>query len=209
MKIVPALLAEDFRTFTDLVRLAERFTDYVQVDLMDGRLVPTHSFPAKDLNNLVTSLCFEVHLMGEDPRAAFEGLHNPMLRQLVFHIESGVRAQEMVRTIRGKGLKAGIALNPGTDVEVLRGLEGVDAVLVMTVDPGRYGSPFRAEGLEKIAGIRRLLPGCAVGVDGGVSLDNLQMIRDAGADYACVGSRILLQPDPGASYREFVRRSNR
>lgn len=207
MKIVPALLAEEFHAFTDLVRKAESFTDYVQVDLMDGRFVPARSFSAQALNGLETSLAFEVHLMGEDPVSAFEGLSNRMLRQLVFHIESDADPQELIRTIRERGLKAGVALNPGTGTEVLRALGDVDSVLVMTVDPGRYGSPFKAEALNKIPRIRELWPRCTIGVDGGVSLDNLHLIKATGADYVCVGSRILLQTDPAASYRAFLEQS--
>lgn len=207
MRIVPSLLAEDFDAFTQLVRKAEKFTDYVQVDLMDGVFVESRSFRAADLKQLDTSLFFEVHLMFKDPAAALEGLQHPRLRQVIFHIESKAHTQELVRMIKGKGLRAGIALNPETEAEASRGLKDVDSILLLTVDPGRYGSPFKPEVLSKAAKIRELYPRTSVGVDGGVSLENLELIKAAGVDYACVGSRILLHPDPAASYREFVERS--
>lgn len=207
MKIIPSLLAENFETFTGLVKKSEKFTDYVQVDLMDGVFVDSRSFAAKDINLLDTSLSFEVHLMFEDPVTAFEGLKNEKLRRVIFHIESNAHAQGFVHEIKGKGLKAGIALNPETETEVLRGLKDFDSILLLTVDPGRYGSPFKPEVLKKAAKMHELYPGISVGVDGGVSLDNLELIKTARIDYACVGSRILLQPDPAASYREFAAKA--
>jgi ribulose-phosphate 3-epimerase len=208
MKIVPSLLAEDFRTFTELVRKSESFTDYVQFDLMDGKFVATRSFPVQALNQLETSVAFEVHLMIEDPASALRGMKNEKLRQVIFHIESKVDAPKFIHMIKERGLKAGVAVNPETAADLVRLLQTVDSILLLTVDPGRYGSPFKPDVLKKVARIREFNSEVRIGVDGGVSLDNLDQIKDAGVDYACVGSRILLQPDPAASYREFVRRSD-
>jgi ribulose-phosphate 3-epimerase len=207
MKIVPSVLAEKFDDFVKRVRQAESFTDYVQVDLMDGVFVETKSFPPQKITSVQTPLSFEVHLMAEDPLAFLNGMEHPGLKKVIFHCEIGADHLALARTIRERGLSPGVAIKPGTDLAQCRGVaEHVDTLLFLTVDPCCYGSTFKPEVLQKIAGARKLFPAKVISVDGGVSLDNLKDLFDAGVDYACVGSRIFLQNDPRESYRLFARR---
>jgi ribulose-phosphate 3-epimerase len=209
VKIVPSILAGKLNDFLPLIRQAESFTDYVQIDLMDGLFVPTKSIPPDVINTVETSLFFEVHLMFRDPAAVIEGIDHPGLKKVIFHIESDGDHHEIMTLLRKKGIGVGLAINPGTEISrVAHFAADGDTLLFMTVDPGRYGSPFRPEVVEKVTRARKLFEQKVIAVDGGVSVDNLGLFVNAGVDYACVGSRIFLGGSPAENYRTFIQRLN-
>lgn len=208
MKIIPAILAESFEDFTSRLRSAESFAGFVQVDIMDGEFVPTRSFHVEELNSVRTALEFEVHLMAARPQDLAARIKNPGLRQVIFHSEADLDRMDFIRYLRARGLGAGLALRPETGLEGLEDIAAeADGLLFLTVEPGAYGSTFRPGVLDKVARARRLFPGKTIAVDGGVSLDNLKEIAEAGADRACVGSRIFLDKDPGGKYRQFAEKA--
>ncbi len=208
MKIVPALLAEKPEVFITRLRQAEAFADYVQIDLMDGVFVPTRSFPPEDLKKIQTKLSFEVHLMVNNPSAYMDSISHPNLKQVIFHFEAkAADPVDFIHCLKKNSLKAGLAINPETPLEKFqKTAEGADTILFLTVNPGRYGSPFRPEVLKKIARTRTLFPGKTIAVDGGVSLDNLNEFMKIGVDYVCIGSRIFLKGDPRDNYRQFLKK---
>jgi ribulose-phosphate 3-epimerase len=207
MKIVPAILAENFDDFLSRLKQAESFTDYVQLDIMDGFFVPTTSFQLDKINIVKTHLSFELHLMVKHPLALMSNISNPGLKKVIFHFESDVKHLDFIKYIRGKGLSTGMAVNPETKFHDFQKIaEHVDSLLFLTVDPGQYGSPFRQEVLYKVADARRIFPDKIISVDGGVSLDNLHLFINIGVDYVCVGSRIFLDENPENSYRLFIKK---
>lgn len=207
MKVVPALLSERFEDFLSMLRQAESFTDYVQIDLMDGVFVPARSFPPEKINDFSTSLSFELHVMARNPSDFVSRIHNQGLRKILFHFESDARHIDFINDIKEKGLSAGLAISPETGIEELRDIaEQVDTLLFLTVDPCCYGNPFIPEVLKKVAEARKIFPDKVISADGGVSLDNLKSFYDIGVDYVCVGSRIFLKGDPRENYRSFVER---
>jgi ribulose-phosphate 3-epimerase len=205
MKIVPAVLAENADDFLLRLKQAESFADYVQIDMMDGAFVPTNSFAPERINNLVTPLLFEIHLMVKHPSAYIAPLHNPGLKRVLFHFESDVKHLDFIRQMRERGIDPGLAVKPETEIEKFRSIaEQVRTILFLTVDPGSYGSPFRPEVLDKIREARTIFKDKILAADGGVSIDNLQLFLDAGVDYVCVGSRIFLHGSPAENYRHFI-----
>ena len=205
MKIVPAILAENFEDFTARLRKAEAFTDYVQVDVMDGLFVPTRSFPVDRLNNIDTSVSFEVHLMVQYPFDFMSRIFDPHLKKVIFHFESDVKPVEFIDQMKKRGFEVGMAVRPETGIAEFReAAENADTLLFLTVDPGSYGSPFKPEVLEKIRETRRIFENKVLAADGAISLDNLRLFVESGVDYVCVGSRILLAEDPKESYEMFV-----
>lgn len=209
MEIVPALLAEEWDEFVARLRQAESFAEYVQVDLMDGIFVPTKSFEPERLSNIVTDLRFEIHLMVNDPVGCLRKVHNESLAGVVFHLEAATDPLDAIQHIEERGLEAGIAFRPETALNgFLPVAEQAKNLLFLTVDPGRYGSPFKPEVLDKVAAARALFPGKTISVDGGVSLENLGEICRAGADRVAVGSRIFVRGEPAENYRLFVERAN-
>jgi ribulose-phosphate 3-epimerase len=207
MKIVPAVLAERENDFFFLIKQAEAFTDYVQIDIMDGFFVPSRSISSAAINRLKTTLDFEVHLMVKHPSAYMTMVDHPRLRKVIYHVESGVEDITFIHQLKDRGLAPGLAIKPGTPIKGFHHLiEHVDTLLFMTVDPGYYGSPFKPEVLDKIKETRSRFHNILIGADGGVSLDNLHLFINAGVDYACVGSRIFLGDNPGDNFRGFLKR---
>ncbi|HYA31838.1 MAG TPA: hypothetical protein VED67_03690 [Thermodesulfovibrionales bacterium] len=207
MRIVPSLLAEKFDAFIALMEQAEVFADCVQVDVMDGIFVETRSFPVERINNVRTTLFFEVHLMVQDPFSFMSRISHPGLKKVIFQSEAPAEPLALINKITERGLVPGLAIKPETGIDEFRAAgEHADTLLFLTVDPGSYGHPFRPEVLTKVSEARKAFPDKVIAVDGGVSLDNLKMFYDVGVDYVCIGSRIFLQDDPGKSYRNFIEK---
>jgi ribulose-phosphate 3-epimerase len=207
MKIIPAILAENCDDFMVMVQQAESFTDYVQIDMMDGAFVPSVSFSPEKLNHLRTSLSFEVHLMVKHPSAYISGIDNPGLKKVIFHFEADVKHEDFIDQMKKRGLSVGVAVKPETELKAFeKVVEKIDSLLFLTVSPGAYGSPFRPEVMEKIRQTRRMFDDRELSADGGVSLENLKSFIEAGVDSVCVGSRIFLQGDPGKNYAMFVKK---
>ena len=205
MKIVPAILADNAEDFFMRLRQAEAFSDYVQIDLMDGNFVPSRSFPAETLNDTNTSIDFEVHLMVSDPQALMESIDNRHLKKVIFHFESHVKHLDFINQMKKRGIAAGMAIKPETKTGDFRAVaEKVDTLLFLTVDPGRYGNSFKPEVLRKIEEARRIFNNKTIAADGGVSLKNLKLFLDLGVDYVCIGSKIFLEGIPEENYRDFV-----
>lgn len=207
MKIVPAILAENYNDFLMRLRQAESFTDYVQIDIMDGSFVPSLSFSAEELNSIRTSLSFEVHLMVKYPLAYMSRIFNPNLRKVIFHFESDVRHIDFIDQMKKRGFDVGMAIRPETGIDSFgRTAENVDSLLFLTVDPCCYGNPFKPEVIEKIHKARLMFRDKTIAADGGASLDNLKLFIEAGLDYVCVGSRIFLKGDPAQNYKLFTEK---
>ncbi len=205
MKIIPALLAEEWETFVVRFRQAESFADYVQIDMMDGVFVPTSSFDPGRLNDIETGMKFEVHLMVNDPMAFVRVMRSPNIKRIIVHIEAATDPVDTAYHIRERAVEPGIALRPETSLDDAAAIVAeFSHVLFLTVDPGRYGSPFKPEVLKKVSAARKMFPDRTIGVDGGVSLGNLADISRAGVDSAVVGSRIFLEGDAAGNYRRFV-----
>ena len=207
MKIIPAILAKSFDDFVVRLKQAESFTDYVQIDLMDGIFVPSLSFSDDKLNSISTSLSFEIHLMVKHPFAFMNRINNPHLKKVIFHFESDMNHFEFIDQMKKRGLDIGMAIKPETEIEEFRGIaREVDSLLFLTVDPGSYGSSFKPEVMDKIGMARHLFKDKVLSADGGVSLENLKLFLEAGVDYVCVGSRIFLEGNPKKNYETFVRK---
>ena len=205
MNIVPAILASTKNDFFFLLRQAESFTNYVQIDLMDGFFVPTRSFPEGKINSVETSLSLELHLMVKHPAAFMCRIHNQHIKKVIFHFESEVKHLDFITHLNKQGIASGLAINPDTKIRQFSELgKKVDTLLFLTVTPGKYGSPFRPEVIDKIAESRKIFPDKTIAVDGGVSLDNLNNFINVGVDYVCVGSRIFLADNPEKSYKTFT-----
>lgn len=207
MKIVPAILSETFSGFLFFLRQAESFAEYVQIDLMDGVFVPTLSFSGEKINNIRTSVPFELHIMVKHPAAYMAKIQHHQLRKVVFHIESDVKHHEFIQQMNQRGIKTGLAIKPETGTNTFRQIaEHVDTLMFMTVEPGYSGNIFRGEVLNKIREARNIFQDKVIAVDGGVSLENLSLFSDAGVDYVCVGSRIFDGNSPEKNYRIFVEK---
>jgi ribulose-phosphate 3-epimerase len=207
MEIVPAILADNTEDFLMRLRQAESFSDYVQIDIMDGIFVPSKSFPEEKIRSINTSLSFEIHLMVKNPRDFMSRIDNYHLKKVIFHFESDVEHLNFINQMRQRGIAVGMAIKPETKIEEFREIaEKVDTLLFLTVVPCCYGKPFKPEVLKKIEKARHIFKDKSIAADGGVSLENSKLFFDLGVDYVCVGSRIFLNSNPKENYNQFIKK---
>lgn len=206
MRIVPAILTDNPQDLKRMLGQAEAFTDFVQIDFMDGDFVPSKSVTPKDLAEIEIRIGWEAHLMVKDPIDYLSPPNKEGLERVIFHWEANPHPESVVSALRDLGLAVGLAINPETALSQFEDLvPHIDSVLFLSVHPGFYGSPFVEEVLEKVREFRSRFPSTVMGIDGGVALDNIQRLKSLKMDYACVGSRIFRHDDPGKSYEEFVK----
>ena len=206
MKIVPAILTDNSKNLKRMLGQAETFTDFVQIDFMDGDFVPSKSIGPEDLAAIEMRIGWEAHLMVKDPIGYLPSLNKGGLKRVIFHWEAVTHPESIVSAIRDLELAVGLAINPETALSEFEDfVPRIDSVLFLSVHPGFYGSPFVEEVLEKIREFRSRFPSMLIGIDGGVALDNIQRLKALKMDYACVGSRIFRHDDPRKSYEEFAK----
>lgn len=201
-RVVPAILTDDPEKLEALVRKAESFTGFFQLDIMDGEFVPSRSIGVEDLAALPAKLDWEVHLMVLRPEDYLEDFLKAGAQKAVFHFEATPAPADVVARARGLGLGVGLAVNPETPVSAFLSLvDSVDSVLFLAVNPGYYGSPFIPEVLDKAVELHRVRPNIEIGIDGGIKEGNVAQVAELGIDVIYVGSAVMLQPDPGEAYR--------
>jgi len=201
-RVVPAILTKDPEALAKMVRQAETYADFVQVDIMDGRFVPSNSIACRDLVAVSPKLRWEAHLMVKQPEEQLQCFARAGAEKIVFHFEATSSPLRIIRLIRHLGVKVGLAVNPETPLTTTLSLaDSVDSVLFLTVHPGFYGAKFLPEVLDKVIELRSRKPNLEIGVDGGIKESNVAEVAKMGVDYICVGSAIFVQPDPGQSFR--------
>ena len=204
-RVVPAILTNDPRALGTMVHQAETFTPYVQFDIMDGQFVPSQSITWKHLANLSMKLDWEAHLMVLHPEDYLQGFHQAGAQKVLFHHEAASSPRKVISLARDLDLKVGLAINPETTASAILPLVNeVDSVLLLTVNPGFYGSKFIPEVMDKVAELRSARPDLEIGVDGGIKENNITQVARAGVDVIYVGSAIFLHPQPGESFRHLL-----
>jgi ribulose-phosphate 3-epimerase len=148
----------------------------------------------------------DCHLMVSQPARHFEQVRTAGGDSVTFHVEEEGEPGETIAPARELGLGVGLALNPETPVEqAAAAADGADLALCMSIDPGLSGHEFMREALDRIADLRRLLPGhVSVQVDGGVHLGDIAAVREAGANLLVSGSGVFWDDDPGAACRALM-----
>ncbi len=202
-KIVPSILSADFRRLGEEVKKVERAgADMIHFDIMDGHFVPNISFGPMVVKALRTevSIPFLVHLMVEDPESILDQTIDAGADIILFHIEVSPHSWRILESIKKRGVKAGVALNPSTPLSSINYLlEELDMILVMTVSPGFGGQKFIPNMLNKIYNLRRILSKkklmLDLAIDGGVTFENVREIVKAGANIIIAGTGIFSQGD--------------
>jgi len=204
-KIVPAILTDDPKALVQMISSAEKFCDLVQIDIMDGKFVPSKSINSDDLKKIKTNLYLEVHLMVLNPENYFKGFKEAGAKRIIFHYEAAPRPKELIDTLKKLKIKPGIAINPETPVTAIDPfLDELDMVLLLAVNPGFYGSPFIPEVLQKARELSQMRKKIILALDGGVKFDNVREIADSGVEQIDVGSAIFKNGDPRANYKKFA-----
>lgn len=199
LELSPSLLSADFTDLKSEIEVLDKNgVKYLHLDVMDGMFVPNISFGPMIIKQLrpLTNMIFDVHLMIEDPDRYVQNFKDTGADILTVHYEACKHLHRTVSYIKSLGMKAGVSLNPATNIDVLDYvLEDLDLVLIMSVNPGFGGQSFIPSAIDKIknlkAKIRERNLNVIVEVDGGVKTTNVKDVIEAGADLIVSGSDVF------------------
>ncbi|EMW8845179.1 ribulose-phosphate 3-epimerase [Escherichia coli] len=205
-KILPSIFGADILRLKDEIHfLEEEQTEILHVDLMDGTYVSNIAFGPNQIAAMkkASSMIFDVHMMLANPERHIDDVINAGAEMISVHYESTPHVHYIIQKIKKAGRKAGVVLNPGTPESVIEYLlDDIDYILLMTINPGQPGQTFIHKSLEKIRNTKKMISArdIQIEVDGGVNLDNVKQVKEAGADLIVVGGA-LFNKQPRESYQ--------
>ena len=211
--LAPSILSADFsRLGEDVKTAALAGAQYVHIDVMDGHFVPSMSLGMPVIKSLrpVTDAVFDVHLMISNPDKYIQAFADSGADILTVHAEACTHLDRTLSTIKGLGLKSGLALNPATGLEALTYvLDKVDMVLLMTVNPGFGGQKYIPAMTQKIRTLRAMLDEHGyektdIEVDGGIGDTTIETVLEAGANVLVAGSSVFNADGIGNNVRKFL-----
>lgn len=202
--IAPSVLSANFANLqADMQMLDNSVADFIHIDVMDGIFVPNISFgfPIIQAIRTYTKKTFDVHLMIVEPDKYIESFKNVGADILSVHIEASTHLHRTLQKIHATGMKAGVAINPHTSINLLEDtIADIDVVCMMSVNPGFGGQQFIENTYDKITRLKDLIlkknATALIEIDGGVSLQNAKKLLDHGADVLVAGNTVFSSENP-------------
>ncbi len=204
-KIAPSLLSADFSNIEKDIKMVEKGgADVLHLDVMDGHFVPNITFGPFVIKAIkrVATIPLDVHLMIENPGDYIAAFCDAGADYLTVHVEATPHLHRVLQQIRAKGVKAGVSLNPHTPLSTIEEVLGdLDMILIMAVNPGFGGQSFIPNTLDKLKRLQKMLKKhnaehVEVEVDGGIKLENIREVSEAGCDIFVSGSGIFKADNP-------------
>ena len=208
--LIPSILSKQADEVHEKIQLLEAVPGLttVHIDFADGKFVDNQLVSAKEIGRLDTRLELEAHLMVANPQTWFHDLEVLGYKTVFVHFEAFAgheQVQNALYSIRHLNMRAGLAINPNTDIEVFDWFIGdVDELLLMGVTPGYQGQPLDENLFVRLSALRKKHKDVIIEVDGGVKLENFAMVAAEGADKLNVGSGIWHAKDPKHRIQEFL-----
>lgn len=208
--LAPSILSADFKNLgKQLQEIAENGAEYVHVDVMDGMFVPSISFGMPVMKSIrpATDKVFDVHLMIEEPIRYIKEFKEAGADIITIHYEACKDVGATLKAIKDEGLKTGLSIKPKTDVNVVKEyLPLCDMILLMSVEPGFGGQKFIDGSLERAAQLKAFIDESGLPIDleidGGINLDNVSAVLDAGVNVIVAGSAVF--KDPAGNTKKFM-----
>lgn len=191
--IVPAILTDNFEEFKFQLQNLAPFFSSIQIDIMDGQFVDGKTFEDIDKINEIKDLSdLELHLMVKHPLQEIEKWENiKNIKKITFHIESADNPDEVCHKISGLCGRIGIALNPETPIDKIKPyLDKISEVLFLTVHPGKQGSQFQPQVIEKIKKLTQSNNKLIISADGGINEHNIDLLKNSGVNIFYIGSAL-------------------
>ncbi len=197
IKIAPSILASNFAKLNDeVISIDNAGADFIHLDIMDGHFVPNLTFGPPIIKSLrsLTKLPFDVHLMVSNPDTLLDEYVNAGANIITVHVEACNHLARTLHYIKSKGCKAGVAINPHTDIQFIENvIEDLDLILIMTVNPGFGGQKFIKSMVKKISLVKEIISSRDIflEVDGGITKENSKEVIDAGANVLVAGTSVF------------------
>ena len=206
IKLTPSLLAADLMNLgRDIEAMVRNGVDQLHFDVMDAHFVPNLSFGPSFLRSIhraFPDLKVDVHLMMDNPEAYLDTFIQYGASSITVHREAFDDPGNVIRAVHDRGVLCGLSVKPGTPAETLLPfLDDTDIVLIMTLEPGVGGQKFMPDQVEKIRFLREKGYGGIIAVDGGVSLENAPLLKQAGANWLVMGTAYFQAQDPAGVAR--------
>jgi ribulose-phosphate 3-epimerase len=213
LRITPSILNADHSNLNAEIAKVAKESDLIHLDIMDNLFVPnlTWDFAAAEKIIAECPIPVDAHLMINDVDRIALDYARAGAGSVTIHIEAAENPAQTLKSLRKLGSRAGMALKPGTEIELYSDLlDEIDMLLIMTVEPGFGGQKFMANMMDKVRRSKALIGDRPVWiqVDGGVSLDTIAIAREAGADTFVAGSAVFNSPEPAEMVKMLRQRAS-